>query len=124
LSNPIYIGRIAHKGQLHPGQHQALIEPEIWAAVQAQLTSNTAGHRRRAGALEPSLLAGLLVDSAGERLTPSHAVKDGRRYRYYISRALIVDAGSERSQGWRLPAHDLEDAVARIVAAALTDPRC
>jgi DNA invertase Pin-like site-specific DNA recombinase len=122
LSNPIYLGRIAHKGQLHPGQHEALIEPETWAAVQAQLAANTAGHRRRAGASAPSLLARLLVDSAGEQLTPSHAVKNGRRYRYYISRALIAESGAERSGGWRLPAHDIEDAVIRIVAAALTDP--
>src|SRR5712672_3619461 len=122
LSNPLYLGRIAHKGQLHPGQHEALIEPETWEAVQAQLTANTAGHRRRAGAIAPSLLAGLLVDSAGERLTPSHAVKNGRRYRYYISRALIAAAGGERKQGWRLPAHDVEDAVIRVIVAALTAP--
>jgi site-specific DNA recombinase len=32
------------------------------------------------------LLAGLLVDARGERLTPSHAVKNGRRYRYYVNR--------------------------------------
>ena len=121
LSNPLYIGRIAHKGQLHPGQHKALIECHTWAAVEAQLAANTAGHRRRAGASAPSLLAGLLVDSTGERLTPSHAVKNGRRYRYYISRALITESGAEHTSGWRLPAHDVEDAVIRIIAAALTD---
>src|SRR5205085_11376574 len=123
LANPIYLGRIAHKGQLHPGQHEPLIASEIWDSVQAQLAANTAGHRRRAGAVAPSLLAGLLVDSAGERLTPSHAVKNGRRYRYYISRALIAASGVEHSAGWRLPAHDVEDAVIRITAAALSDRR-
>src|SRR5438132_6259853 len=45
LSNPLYIGHIAHKGQLHPGQHEALIEGDIWAAAEAQLAANTAGHR-------------------------------------------------------------------------------
>jgi len=121
LANPIYLGRIAHKGQLHPGQHEALIEPETWDTVQAQLGANTAGHRRRAGASAPSLLAGLLVDSAGERLTPSHAVKNGRRYRYYISRALIAEAGSDSKQGWRLPAHELEQAVIAVVAGAMSN---
>src|SRR4030088_1585416 len=120
LSNPLYIGQIAHKGQLHPGQHEALIEGDIWAAVEAQLAANTAGYRRRAGASAPSLLAGLLVDSTGERLTPSHAVKKGHRHRYYISRALITESGAEHTSGWRLPAHDVEDAVIRIIAAALT----
>jgi site-specific DNA recombinase len=36
LSNPIYTGRIAHKGQLYPGQHPALIEHETWTAVRSE----------------------------------------------------------------------------------------
>jgi hypothetical protein len=46
--------------------------------------------RRSGKAAEPSLLAGLLVDAQGERLTSSHAVKKGRHYRYYVSAALIT----------------------------------
>src|SRR5436189_5727817 len=85
LSNPIYIGRIAHKGALHPGQQPALIDDASWSAVRDQLAAKTSDHRRRAKAAESSLLTGLLVDARGERLTPSHAVKKGRRYRYYLS---------------------------------------
>src|ERR1700720_3126368 len=77
LSNPIYIGQIAHKGQLYPGQHPALIDAETWTAVRDQLVINASNHRRKADAVEPSLLAGLLTDSQGERFTPSHAVKKG-----------------------------------------------
>jgi DNA invertase Pin-like site-specific DNA recombinase len=121
LSNPIYTGQIAHKGQLHPGQQPALIDDETWTAVRNQLAANTSDHRRRAQAAEPSLLAGLLVDARGERLTPSHAVKKGRRYRYYVSAALITDAGTDR-EGWRLAAREIEEAVIRILADALTSP--
>jgi site-specific DNA recombinase len=122
LSNPIYTGRIAHKGQLHPGQQPALIDDETWSIVRDQLAANTSDHRRKAKAAEPSLLAGLLVDARGERLTPSHAVKKGRRYRYYVSAALITDAGTDRAQGWRLAAREIEEAVIRILADALTSP--
>jgi site-specific DNA recombinase len=122
LSNPIYSGQIAHKGQLHPGQHDALIEPQTWEAVQAQLAANGNGHRHRAGAVAPSLLAGLLFDSTGKRLTPSHTVKNGRHYRYYISRALIAESGATYAHGWRLPAHDVEDAVVRIISATFVKP--
>src|SRR5947199_3559837 len=122
LSNPIYTGHIAHKGELHPGQQAALIDDETWVAVRDQLAANTSNHRRRAKAAEPSLLAGLLVDVRGERLTPSHAVKKGRRYRYYVSAALITDAGADRTQGWRLAAREIEEAVIRILADALTSP--
>src|SRR5213079_516767 len=63
LSNPIYTGRIAHKGQLHPGQHSALIDDASWSIVRDQLAAKTRDHRHRAKAVEPSLLVGLLVDA-------------------------------------------------------------
>jgi site-specific DNA recombinase len=122
LSNPIYIGQIAHKGQLHQGQHPALIDTETWTAVRDQLAANATTHRRKADAAEPSLLAGLLVGARGERLTPSRAVKKGRRYRYYVSAALITEAGTDRAQGWRLVAREIEDAVVRIPGRCADHP--
>src|SRR5205807_9719058 len=122
LSTPIYTGRLSHKGQLYPGQHPALIDDETWTAVQNQLAAIAGDHRRRAKAAEPSLLAGLLVDARRERLTPSHAVNKGRRYRYYVSAALITEAGTDGTQGWRLAAREIEEVVIRILADALTSP--
>ena len=122
LLNRIYTGQIAHKGEFHPGQQPALIDDETWIAVRDQLAGNTNAHRRRANAAEPSLLASLLVDARGERLTPSHAVKKGRRYRYHVSAALITDAGTDRTQGWRLAAREIEEAVIRILSDELTSP--
>ncbi len=122
LSNPIYTGRIAHKGQLYPGQHPALIDTETLTAARDRLATNATNHRRRADAAEPSLLVGVLVDARGERLTPAHAVKKGRRYRYYVSGALTTDSGTDGAQGWRLPAQEIEDAVIRVLTDALTSP--
>src|SRR5262249_28766617 len=102
LSNPIYTGRIAHKGQLYPGQHPALIVEEPGPALRTRRADTAGPHRRNPQAAEPSLLVGLLVDARGERLTPSHAVNKGRRYRYYISAALITATGNDRGQIWRL----------------------
>ena len=122
LSNSIYTGRIAHKGELYPGQHPALIDDETWAAARDQLAANASNHQRKGKAAEPSLLAGLLVDAEGERLTPSHAVKKDRRYRYYISAALINEAGTDQAQGFRLAAREIEEVVIRILCDALTNP--
>jgi DNA invertase Pin-like site-specific DNA recombinase len=122
LSNPIYTARIAHKDQLYPGQHPALIDTETLTAARDRLATNATNHRRRADAAEPSLLVGVLVDARGERLTPAHAVKKGRRYRYYVSTALTTDSGTDRAQGWRLPAQEIEDAVIRVLTDALTSP--
>jgi len=122
LSNPIYTGQIAHKGELYPGQQPALIDDVTWTAVRNQLAANTRDHRRRAKAAEPSLLAGLLVDARGERLTPSHAINKGRRYRYYVSAALISETRTDRAPGWRLAAREIEEAVIRILIDGLTSP--
>ena len=58
----------------------------------------------------------------GARLTPSHAVKDGVRYRYYVSRALVVGHARNCRDGWRIPAGDLERGVVQRLRALLTDP--
>src|SRR5207244_2399119 len=69
LSNPIYIGEIAHKGQLYPGQHPALIDAETWTAVRDQLVPNATNHRRKADAATQSLLAAILNDARRKRVT-------------------------------------------------------
>src|SRR3984893_16439069 len=122
LANPIYTGQIVQKGELYPGQHPALIENETWTAVRNQLAANTSDHRHRAKAAEPSLLAGLLVDARGERAIPPHASKNARRYRYYVSAALITEAGTDRAQGRRIGAREIEEAVVRILIEGLTTP--
>jgi site-specific DNA recombinase len=121
LSNPLYIGEIAHHDRTYPGQHEALIDRTTWDAVQAKLKGNSHQHRLGVRAKEPSLLAGLLVDTDGEPLTPSHAAKGQKRYRYYISRALIAEAGSSDVQGWRIPAPEIEAAVLRGLRQTLSD---
>ena len=59
---------------------------------------------------------------AASALTPSHAVKKGRRYRYYVSASLITEAGTDRAQGWRLAAREIEEAVITILVDALSSP--
>ena len=51
-----------------------------------------------------------------------HHTQKGRRYRYYVSAGLITDAGTDRAEGWRLAAREIEGAVIRILADALTSP--
>src|SRR5258705_620868 len=85
LSNPLYIGEIEHKGVRYPGQHPSLIDSATWDAVQAQLAANHHENRARTNAKSKSLLAGLIYDNVGNRLVSSHATKNGKRYRYYVT---------------------------------------
>src|SRR5580700_1272381 len=80
LQNRTYLGEIVHKGQFHPGEHTPIIDQPLWDAVQAQLDSNAAERNSGTRNHQPSLLAGMLFDGDGNRMTPSHALKMGTRY--------------------------------------------
>jgi DNA invertase Pin-like site-specific DNA recombinase len=108
LRNRLYRGEIVHKGSVYPGEHAAIVEQPLWDAVQARLAENGAERSRGEAASHPSLLAGLLHDGNGERMTPSHANKAGRRYRYYVSRSLITGSRDAAPTARRIPAGDLE----------------
>jgi len=122
LQNRIYRGEIVHKGQSHPGVHPPIIDQPLWDAVQAQLTGNSGGRSAGTGTCQPSLLAGMLFDTDGHRMTPSYAAKQGRRYRYYVSRPLITEHQTKRSTGLRLPAAEVEQLVISRVRQWLLDP--
>jgi site-specific DNA recombinase len=116
LSNPLYVGRIAHRGKLYHGQHPPIIDPETWDRAQTSLAAHT--RERSVRVSDSSPLMGKLFDDTGAPLTPTHARKAGRRYRYYVSRHLITRSGKSDAQtnGWRLPAGEIE----RIVREAIT----
>jgi len=122
LKNTTYLGQIVHKGQSHPGEHTPIIDPPLWDAVQAQLASNAAERNSGTRTHQPSLLAGMLFDGDGNRMTPTHAVKEGVRYRYYVSRPLITNDQTKLSAGLRVPAAEIEQLVTTRVRQWLLDP--
>jgi site-specific DNA recombinase len=79
LQNRIYRGEIVHKEQSYVGEHEPIIDPQLWDAVQTQLADNAAQRDEGGKTRQPSLLAGMLFDGDGNRMTPSHAVKKGTR---------------------------------------------
>jgi site-specific DNA recombinase len=119
LTNPIYTGKIVHKALIHDGMHKAIISLEKWDRVQAMLQDSVGRERDQISTAEPSPLAGKLFESSGERLTPSHAVKGGRRYRYYISNCLIQD--TKNPAGIRISAPEVEGAVCCVVREFLNN---
>ncbi|RYH05589.1 recombinase family protein, partial [Tropicimonas sp. IMCC6043] len=102
LVNPVYLGKIRHKNLAWPGQHPAIVDEGLWERVQEKLRSAAARRRgqKKTGS-DTALLAGKLRDETGDRLTPTHSIKAGRRHRYYVSNRLI--SGGPDPTGWRLP---------------------
>ena len=122
LSNPIYMGEIHHKGQVHAGKHEAIIDRATWDGVQQMLAANLQGERSGGRAQSPSLLAGRIFDQHGKPLVAVHACKGKVRYRYYVSRSLQHDADRHATDGLRIPAREIEAAVITSLAGALDDP--
>ena len=121
LQNRIYLGEIVHKDKSYPGEHKGIVDQELWDAVQAKLTENRVERANGSAASNPSLLAGLLYDDLGNRMTPSHAVKNGKRYRYYVSRPLITGSRTAAPDGRRIPAAEIERLVADRVCTFLSN---
>ena len=122
LSNPLYIGEIVHRSVRYPGQHPPLIDAATWDAVQAQLAASHHENRARTNAKSKSLLAGLIYDDAGNRLVSSHATKNGKRYRYYVTSEgtgrCVAAASTPRL---RLPAAIIDELVLTKLESFLTD---
>ena len=116
LRNRFYIGEVKYKGEILPGEQPAIMERELFDAVQQKLTDQWS-HRNRAKTKSDHLLTGLLYDDAGHRMTPTHATKAGIRYRYYVSLPHLKGESKTVSVGSfsRIPATDIEDIIVKSV---------
>ena len=121
LSNPVYIGEIRHRKERHPGQHEPIMERELWERAQRQLRDQAARCRTRATKAGPSPLAGKLFDEDGECLYVAGAAKGERRYRYYVSRRLVTGSADKVRNGWRLSGPEIERTVAVAARQLLND---
>jgi site-specific DNA recombinase len=120
LRNRLYLGQIRHRDKWYPGAHPGIVPRELWDKVQAQLESNVRAQRKRAREQSSNLLTGLIEDGEGNRFTPSFTIKRGRRYRYYVSQAVIQNPGGGQQAGpTRLPAHEIESRVTERLQAFL-----
>jgi site-specific DNA recombinase len=118
LANPLYIGQIGHRGRTYEGQHPAIIDHRTWQAVQDRLSSQVRARTRQRQSSE-SVLMGRLFDDRGNAMTPSYAQKGQRRYRYYVSQALLQGRAEEAGSVGRVPAPEIEQIVTQALKADL-----
>ena len=118
LKNRFYIGEVVYRGEVHQGEHQPILDRELFDEVQAQLARGTV-QRNLARSRSPSFLVGLIFDDRGNPMSPSHAKKKGVRYRYYVSQALLQSREAEVGSIGRVSAPDVEELVTRVVKEAV-----
>jgi len=122
LCNPVYIGEIRHKDQRYAGRHEGIVDREIWGRVQGLLENGSQRVRGKGRqAADRSPLTGRVFDETGDRLTPTYSKKKDRRIRYFVSNGLVDRSSKHKpdATGWRLPAAQLEEAVATVIAETL-----
>lgn len=116
LQNPVFVGKVSHRGERFDGEHEAIIDQERWDDVQRLFASNRRERLHGTRARSPSLLTGLITDENDRPMTPVFTTKGGRQHRYYITR---LKPGEDRTSAWRVPAGDIDRAVLSCVEAAL-----
>lgn len=120
LANPLYTGKLRHLGNIYDGEHQPIVDNELFDKVQELMALGAV--RAKGSSVHPDthLLSGMIFDETGDRLRPTHATNRGKRYRYYISsRLLPKDRRGEG--GWRVPASELENVVRSFAKSLLSD---
>jgi DNA invertase Pin-like site-specific DNA recombinase len=121
LKNRLYLGEAVHKGQSHPGEHEAILSPELWDKVHSVLQESP---RKRGGATRaqtPALLKGLIFGPTGHAMVLTHTRRRGRLYRYYVSTA-VLKQGRDACPIGRLPAGEIEAAVLNQLRVLLRSP--
>lgn len=116
LCNPTYIGKVRHKGQIYEGQHEPIVPPELWQAVQDRLTNQSITTRNHKKHKQKNLLQGLMFDQADRLYVPTYTNKLGKQYRYYrLHEKTVAEDVLDR-----LPAHEIESRVEEAIRQELT----
>jgi site-specific DNA recombinase len=121
LRNRVYLGEVVHHGVAYPGEHEAIMDEELWRAVQIKLEEHR-GMQRRARAESGALLSGLMFDDRGNRMSPTYSVHRGVRYPYYVSPALLGTGKENTSSQRRVNAQAIERVVVETLSAQLSRP--
>ena len=114
LKNRIYLGEVHHKGQWYPGEHPAILNLEMFQAVQVRMAQNLRNDAVDREASNAPLL-GVIVDDRGNRMSPSFTCRGNIRYRYYVSRAVLERQHDKIGAIRRVQAPDVEKKVLEIL---------
>jgi site-specific DNA recombinase len=115
LRNRFYIGEVVYKREICPGPQPPLLDRELFEAVQRRLTEQRS-HYVTTRIKNHAPLRGILFDTIGNPMVPTHATKQRVRYRYYVSRPYrrgLVKPPNEAII--RVPAPELEAAVTKAL---------
>jgi DNA invertase Pin-like site-specific DNA recombinase len=120
LRNRVYLGEMGYGGSWFAGEHEPILNRDIFDNVQSLLKTNSAGRtgrRQQTGAL----LTGLIYDDRGNRMSPSFSVKKGVRYPFYVSSVVLRGRKAQAGSVSRVSATAIEQAILRAIRELLDE---
>ncbi|MCC6789939.1 MAG: recombinase family protein [Hyphomonadaceae bacterium] len=119
LANPLYVGNVTHRGKAYPGQHQAIIDKDLFDAVQRKLAAGAPDLPGTTSTGRAAPLLGKIFDAQHRPMTSAHASKNGRRYFYYVSTPkTVIDSGFRTRVSAPNLEHQIQEAIAPLLASS------
>lgn len=122
LENKTYTGKIEHKSKVYEGLHDAIINEEIFEKTQKILSRNRIKNSVSLNKKNPSLLAGKLFDDKNNYMSPSHSNTRNRKYKYYVSQAIIQHRRQDAGTVSKIPAGEIEKIVLQEIKDFVSNP--
>jgi DNA invertase Pin-like site-specific DNA recombinase len=123
INNRVYLGEAVHKGTAYPGEHEAIIDRDLWDRVHTILKESPRLRAKNTRRQTSALLKGIIFTETGAAMTPTATKKGSRLYRYYASMDLIRNRPTGDASGpLRLPAGMVEDAVVGEIRCMIRAP--
>ncbi|WP_395001342.1 recombinase family protein [Sphingomonas sp.] len=115
LGNRLYVGEIEHKGKIHQGQHDPIVDRSVFDEAQAIIATLGTDAVRGPKLVSGSLLQGLIVDRHGRTMGPVHTTRSGQRFRYYVTYPRTIREGDPSA--YRLAAVGVETICCALLVA-------
>ena len=93
LKNPVYRGKIVHKGKVYDGEHEAIVDEVLWNQVQSHLAAKAPPRKRSTNEPQQAMLRGLITDPHGRPMVPTYGSSKVKRYAYYETRKDLARPG-------------------------------
>lgn len=117
LTNALYVGKVEHKGTIYPGEHEAVIDLDLWERVNDAVRATRRGPNRTVRMPQNALLQGILFcKRCGQAMKPRYTSKGDRRYRYYVC---LGDKGANSCASRSVAARLIEESVVTQLQSAL-----
>src|SRR6266446_5915724 len=120
LKNRVYLGEVHHGGKWFEGEHEAIIDRATFDRVQKHLATKSSSRKAKRSE-SGALLLGKLYDDRGNLMSPSFSTKNGVRYRFYVSSALLRGRKAAAGSVTRVPAQTVEQFLVRTLRARYPD---